>query len=49
LEVNLSVDGKKIELNEFFKDFLAVTLQGAVTPLSGIKRNWKELEIIIKK
>jgi hypothetical protein len=49
LEVNLLIDGKTIELNEFTKEFLAGTLQGAVSPLRGINRNWKELEIKIKR
>ena len=49
LEVNLLIDGKTIELNEFTKDFLGGTLQGAVSPLRGINRNWKELVIKIKR
>lgn len=49
LEVILSIDGKKIELNKFVKDFLGGTLKGAVSTLSGIDSYWKELNIIIKK
>jgi len=49
LEVSLLVDGKTIALNEFTKDFLGGTLQGAVSPLRGINRNWKELEVKIKR
>jgi hypothetical protein len=43
------MDGKMIELNEFTKDFLGGTLQGAISPLQGINRNWKELEVKIKR
>jgi hypothetical protein len=49
LEVSLLIDGKMIELNEFTKEFLGGTLQGATSPLRGINRNWKELEIKIKR
>jgi hypothetical protein len=49
LDVRLLIDGKKIELNEFVKDFLGATLRGAISSLSGIDRYWKELNIIIKK
>jgi hypothetical protein len=49
LEVILLIDGKTIELNEFTREFLGGTLQGAVSPLRGIDRNWKELEIKIKR
>jgi len=44
LEVNLLSDGNTIELNEFTKDFIVGTLQGAISPLSEIEKNWKELE-----
>jgi len=49
LEVSLVIDSKTIELNEFIKEFLGGTLQGAISPLQGINRNWKELEIKIKR
>ena len=49
LEVSLVIDGKTIELNEFIKEFLGGTLQGAISPLRRINRNWKELEVKIKK
>jgi hypothetical protein len=49
LELSLLIDGKKIELNEFTKDFLGGTLQGAISPLKNINRNWTLLEIKIKR
>jgi len=49
LEVSLVIDGKTIELNEFTKEFLGGTLQGAISPLRGINRNWKELEVKIER
>jgi len=39
LEDSLLIDGKMIELNDFAKEFLGVTLQGAISPLRGINRN----------
>jgi len=49
LEVTLLIDGKTIELNEFTKDFLGGTLQGAVSSLQGVNRDWTELEIKVKR
>jgi hypothetical protein len=49
LEVSLLIDGKMIELNEFAQEFLGGTLQGAISPLRGINRNWEKLEIKIKR
>jgi len=49
LEVSLLIDGKTIELNEFTKEFLGGTLTGAISPLREIDRNWKELEVKIKR
>ncbi len=43
------IDGKTIELNEFTKEFLGGTLQGAISPLKGIDSNWKQLEIKVKR
>ena len=49
MEVRLFIDGETIELNDFTKDFLGGTLQGAISPLKGIDRNWKTLEIKVKR
>ena len=49
LDVSLFIDDKTIELNEFTKDFLGGTIQGAISPLQGINRNWKQLEIKVKR
>jgi hypothetical protein len=49
LKVSLLIDGKTIELNEFTKEFLGGTLQGAISTLQGINSNWKELEVKIKR
>jgi len=43
------IDSKTIDLNEFIKEFLGGTLQGAISALKGINRNWKELEVKIKR
>jgi len=47
LKINLSTQEISTEsLNEnYTKDFLGGTLQGAVSSLHGVNRDWKELEI----
>jgi hypothetical protein len=49
LEVSLVLDGKKINLNEFTQDFLGGTLQGSISPLKGVNKNWKKLEVIVER
>jgi hypothetical protein len=49
MEIILTVDGKTIALNDFVKDFLGGTIQGAIAPLKGIPGTWKTLEIALKR
>ena len=49
LKVSLSVDGKEIEINDFVEDFFGRTLQGAVSTLKEVNRDWKELDIKLKR
>ena len=49
LDVELFVDGKEIDLNEFVVKILSGALVGAVTSLREIKKDWKEIEIKVTK
>ncbi|MBC7131126.1 hypothetical protein H5T51_07955 [Candidatus Bathyarchaeota archaeon] len=49
MDVKLSVDGVDIPLNEFVRKILSGTITGAVESLRGIKEDWKEIEIKIKR
>lgn len=49
LDTKLFVDGEEIELNEFVDKILGGTIVGAVTSLRGIKKEWKEIKIVVKK
>ena len=49
LKVSLLIDGETVELNDFTNDFLGGMLQGAVSSLSGINSDWKELEIKVRR
>lgn len=49
MEVKLLVDGEEIILNRFVTRILSGTIVGAVTSLRGIKGDWKEIEIRIKR
>lgn len=49
LDVKLSVDGKEISLNKFVVKILGGTVVGAVSALRGVKENWKEIKIEIKR
>jgi len=47
LDVKLFVDDEEIDLNEFVVKILSGTIDGAVTSLRGIKKNWKEIKITV--
>jgi hypothetical protein len=49
VDIALSVDGENIELNEFVRKILSGTIIGAVTSLQGIKENWSEIQIKVKR
>ncbi|MCS7124480.1 MAG: hypothetical protein NZ932_03585 [Candidatus Bathyarchaeota archaeon] len=49
LDVKLFVDGKEISLNEFVVRILGGTVIGAVSTLRGVKEDWKEIKIEIRR
>lgn len=49
MDVRLFVDGEEISLNEFVVKILGGTIVGAVSSLRGVKEDWKEIKIEIKK
>jgi hypothetical protein len=49
LDTRLFVDGNEIELNKFVAEILGGTIKGAISSLHGIKKDWTEITIKIKK
>jgi hypothetical protein len=49
LAVQLLVDDREIELNEFVVKILSGTIVGAVTSLRDIKKDWKRINITVTK
>jgi len=49
LNVKLLVDGEEIDLNDFVVKILGGMVGGAVTSLRGIREDWKQIEIKVKK
>jgi hypothetical protein len=49
LNCKLKVDGKEIPLNEFVEKILAGTIVGAMSSLKGINKDWKKIDLEIKK
>jgi hypothetical protein len=49
MDVRLIVDGKEIGLNEFVTKILGGAIVGAVATLKGVKEDWKEIDIKIKR
>lgn len=49
MNVKLFVDEKEIALNEFVKKVLSGMVTGAVMSLKGMKEDWKEIRLEVKK
>jgi hypothetical protein len=49
VDVKLIVNDKEIDLNEFVSKILSGTVIGAVTSLRGVSKDWKEIEIRVKR
>ncbi|WMW22196.1 hypothetical protein RE476_12620 [Methanolobus mangrovi] len=49
MEVELTVDGKNIEINHFVQAILGSTVVGAATTLHGVDRDCKEILIKVKQ
>jgi hypothetical protein len=49
MDIELVVDEKEIALNEFVKKIFGGMVAGAVMSLRGIKEDWKEIRLEIKK
>jgi hypothetical protein len=49
LDVELTVDEEKIPLNLFARKIFGGIITGAVTSLSGIPEDWKEIKLKVKK
>ncbi len=49
LKVKLIIDGEEISLNEFVEKILSGILVGALSSLRGMKENWKEIDLKLKR
>ncbi|MCD4808076.1 hypothetical protein [Methanococcoides alaskense] len=49
MEVELTVDGKNIEINHFVTEILAAMTGSSVETLHGVEEDWKEMTIKLKR
>jgi hypothetical protein len=49
MDVELTIDGKKIGLNEFATKIFAGIITGAASSLRGMKEDWKEIQIKVTR
>ncbi len=47
--VKILVDGNKLKLNDFVELIFGNTINGAVSSLSGVNKDWKKLEIRVER
>ena len=49
MEIELTIDGEKIVMNDFVQKVLGNTVAGAVKSLHGVEDNWSDVSLKIKQ
>ncbi len=49
VEVEIFVDKEEVEVNEFVQNVMGRAIAGAVSVLKGVKEDWGEIEIKVKR
>jgi len=49
VEMEISVDKEEVEANEFVQNVMGRAIAGAVSVLKGVKENWEEIEIRVRR
>ena len=49
LVVEIRIDGEEIEVNRFVQDMIGNAIAGALSALKGVRRDWDELKITVKR
>jgi hypothetical protein len=49
MEINLTIDGEDIPMNNFVEKIIAGVVAGAAESLNDVEKDWKNLQLIIKR
>jgi len=49
VEVKIFVDKEEVEANEFVQNAMGRAIAGAVSALKGVKEDWSEMEITVRR
>ncbi len=49
IEIVLEIDGKEIPMNEFVRKILCGMITGSLGALHGVKDDWKNINISLKR
>ncbi len=49
VEVEIFVDKEEMGANEFVQNVIGKAIAGAVSALKGVKEDWKEIEIRVRR
>lgn len=49
MEIELTIDGNEIVMNNFVKRIIAGIMAGAAESLDGVEKDWKDLQLIMKR
>ena len=49
MEIDLTIDGEDIPMNSFVQKIIAGVVAGAAESLNDVEKDWKNLQLIIKR
>ena len=49
VQVQIVVDKKEIETNEFVQNVIGKAIAGAVSVLKGVDEDWKKIEVTVQR
>lgn len=49
VDLVIIVDGEEIDVNLFVQNVIGKAVAGAVSALKGVKADWKEIDLIVKR
>jgi len=49
VEVEIFVDKEEVGANEFVQNVMGKAIAGAVSALKGVKEDWKEIEVRVRR
>ncbi len=49
VDLKIVVDGEEVDVNEFVQNIIGRAIASAVCVLKGVKEDWEEMELTVRK